>query len=168
MTPVPGLVIRDATPGDVPLMLTFIRELAEFEKLLDQVTATEATLLESLFGQSPAAKALIAEHNGAAVGHAIFFFSYSTFHAARGLYLEDLYVLPAARSKGIGRELMRALAHRALELGCRRFEWSVLTWNTRAIAFYRTLGAQPNMGWQVERVTGDALVALSQPLAQKD
>ncbi len=168
MTPSPGLVIRDATKGDVPVMLTFIRELAEFEQLLDQVTATEAALLESLFGQSPAAKALIAELNGAAVGHAIYFSSYSTFHAARGLYLEDLYVRPAARSRGIGRELMRVLAHRALELGCRRFEWSVLTWNTRAIAFYRTLGAQPNTGWQVERVTGDALLALSQPPAQKD
>lgn len=155
------VVVRDATANDIPLMLTFIRELAEFEALLDQVTATEAALNESLFGAAPAAKALIAELNGDVVGHAIFFFSYSTFHAARGLYLEDLYVRPEARSHGIGRELMRVLAQRALELGCRRLEWSVLKWNERAIAFYRTLGALPMTGWQVERVSGEALVKLS-------
>ena len=153
--------IRCATGSDVPLLLELIRALAEFEKLSHQVVATEATLRASMFGARPYAEALIAEVDGAPVGFALFFHSFSTFLGEPGLYLEDLFVRPEARSQGIGRELMSALARVALERGCRRFEWSVLDWNERALAFYRQLGAEPMSEWTVQRLSGPALERLA-------
>jgi GNAT superfamily N-acetyltransferase len=153
--------IRLATAADVPVILELIRGLAEFERLAHEVVATEADLERTLFGDRPAAEVLIAELGGAPVGFALFFPSYSTFLARSGLYLEDLFVRPAARGRGIGRALMIALARLAVDRGYGRFEWSVLDWNTDAIRFYRALGAVGLDEWTVQRVTGDALVRLA-------
>jgi GNAT superfamily N-acetyltransferase len=149
--------VRSAGPADVPLVLGFIRALAEYEKLSQQVVATEAALTETLFGPRPAAEALIAELDGAPAGFAIFFQSYSTFLARPGLYLEDLFVTPALRRRGVGRALFVHLARLAVERQCGRFEWSVLDWNQPAIAFYESLGAVAMSEWTVFRLTGDAL-----------
>ena len=153
----PTVGIRPATRADVPLILSFIRELAEYERLADAVVATEGALAESLFGDHPAAEVLVASLDDEAVGFALFFHSYSTFLARRGLYLEDLFVRPAARGHGVGRALLAALARVAVERGCGRLEWSVLDWNEPAIGFYRALGAAPMDEWTVFRLTGDAL-----------
>jgi GNAT superfamily N-acetyltransferase len=149
--------IRAAQPADVPLLLQLIRELAEYERLAHQVVAGESELAESLFGQRPAAEALIAELDGKAAGFAVYFTNFSTFLGRPGLYLEDLFVRPAVRRQGVGRALFRHLARVALERKCGRFEWSVLDWNQPAIAFYRSLGAVPLVEWTVFRLTGDAL-----------
>ena len=153
--------LRPATADDVALLLAFIRELGDFERLAHEVVVDEAVLADSLFGARPAAEAVIAEVDGDAAGFALFFHNFSTFHGRRGLYLEDLYVRPAFRARGIGRQLMRHLARTAVERGCARFEWSVLDWNTDAIAFYRELGAVGLDGWTVQRVDGDALQRLA-------
>jgi len=154
-------VIRPATPADVPLILQLIRELAEYEKLSHEVRATEALLRATLFVPQPAAEVVIAEHDGEAVGFAVFFASYSTWEAAPGLYLEDLFVRPEARGKGIGRELLEYLANLTMTRGWARLEWRVLDWNEPSIAFYKKLGAEPLDDWTVFRVTGAALKKLA-------
>lgn len=160
MTTSPSLIIRPATEADVPLILRFIRELAEYERLLHEVVATEERLRDTLFGARPAAEVVVAEHGGDAVGFALFFQNYSTFLAQPGIYLEDLYVSPAARGRGMGRALLAHLAALARARGCGRLEWWVLDWNESAIRFYRSLGAQPMEDWTVFRLTGDALARL--------
>lgn len=149
--------IRSATPADVPLILGLIRELAEYERLLHQVTASEADLRNSLFGAKPAAECVIAEQDGRPAGFALFFHNFSTFLGKPGLYLEDLYVKPELRGKGIGRRLLSHLARLTLERGCGRFEWAVLDWNEPAIRFYERLGAQMLVDWRINRLTGTAL-----------
>ena len=153
--------IRAATPGDVPLILAFIQELAAYEKLGDKVVATEEGLHRSLFGGRPAAEVLIAEVDGAPAGFALFFHNYSTFLGQSGIYLEDLFVRPAHRHRGIGRALLARLASTALERGCGRLEWAVLDWNEEAIGFYRRLGAVAMEGWTTYRLAGEALVDLA-------
>lgn len=154
--------IRPAQPSDTRLILSLIRELAEFEKLLHEVVATEETLHAQLFGPEAVPEVLIAEHEGVGVGFALFFPNFSTFLARPGIYLEDLYVKPEYRSKGIGLKLLSAIAKLAVERGCGRFEWSVLDWNENAIRFYHRLGAKPQNEWTVQRLTGDALRALAE------
>lgn len=153
--------IRPATPADVPLILGLVRELAEFEREPDAVEATEDMLERALFGERPAAEAVIAELDGAPVGFALFFQNFSTWTGRPGIYLEDLYVTPAARGSGTGTALLRHLAGIALDRGCGRFEWAVLDWNEPAINFYRAMGAVGMDEWRVQRVAGDALVALA-------
>ncbi|MFZ5794128.1 MAG: GNAT family N-acetyltransferase [Sphingomonas sp.] len=155
--------IRPATPADVPLILHLVRELAEFEREPDKVVATEPLLQDALFGAHPAAEAVIAELDGKPVGMALFFHNFSTWTGWRGLYLEDLYVTPEARGAGVGKALLKHLAALAVARGCTRFEWSVLDWNEKAIAFYRSMGALPMEEWTVYRVTGEALATLAEP-----
>jgi GNAT superfamily N-acetyltransferase len=155
------MIIRPATQADVPLVLRFIRELADFERLLHEVVATEARLRETLFGARPAAEVVIAEEDGEPLGFALFFHNYSTFLAQPGIYLEDLYVRPEARGRGTGRALLAHLARLARERGCGRLEWWVLDWNESAIRFYRSLGAQPMSDWTVFRLTGSDLSRLA-------
>lgn len=149
--------VRLARPDDAALVLQFIRQLAEYEKLSHQVVATEEQLRQTLFGARPAAEALIAELDGVPAGFALFFHNYSTFLARPGLYLEDLFVSPALRRQGVGRALFTRVARLAVERQCGRFEWSVLDWNAPAIAFYRSLGAEPLSDWTIFRLTGEAL-----------
>jgi GNAT superfamily N-acetyltransferase len=151
------IVLRPATPSDVPLVLEFVRELAEYEKLAHEAVATEAQFHEALFGAAPAAEVVIAEADGQAAGFALFFRNFSTFLGKPGIYLEDLFVRPAFRHRGIARRLMRHLARLAVERGYGRFEWSVLDWNEPAIGFYRSLGAVPMDEWTVQRLAGEAL-----------
>ncbi|MDV3458002.1 GNAT family N-acetyltransferase [Sphingomonas sp. HF-S4] len=153
--------IRPATAADVPLILRLVRELAEFEREPDAVEATEPMLEAALFGERPAAEAVIAELGGEAVGFALFFQNFSTWTGKPGIYLEDLYVTPAARGAGVGTALLRHLAGLALDRGCGRFEWSVLDWNEPAIQFYRAMGAVGMDEWRVQRVAGDALARLA-------
>ncbi|HMP79832.1 MAG TPA: GNAT family N-acetyltransferase [Pirellulaceae bacterium] len=151
------VIIRFAQPTDVDTILTFIRELAEYEKMSDQVVATDQELQGTLFGERPAAEALICEWSGDPVGFAVFFHNYSTFRGRPGLYLEDLYVRPVWRGRGLGRALLQRLALIAVERGCPRMEWSVLDWNQPAIDFYQSLGALPLNDWTVFRLTGESL-----------
>ena len=153
-------MIRSASVDDVPVILGFIRELAEYERLAHEVVADEAQLRATLFGARPAAEVLIAE-DPEPVGFALFFTSYSTFLGKPGLYLEDLFVRPSARSRGHGFALMAACAQLAVERDYGRFEWSVLDWNEPALAFYRKLGAAPMAEWTVQRLVGDGLKALA-------
>jgi GNAT superfamily N-acetyltransferase len=155
------LAIRFAAAADVPLILHFVRSLARYEKLEHEVVADEAALHATLFGPRPAAEVVLAELAGAPVGFALFFTSYSTFLARPGLYLEDLFVEPAARGRGVGLALMSALARIAVDRGYGRFEWAVLDWNTPALEFYRALGALPQSEWTVQRVVGAPLAALA-------
>jgi GNAT superfamily N-acetyltransferase len=155
------LTIRPATVADVALVLDFIPGLAEYERLPHEVVATEALLTETLFGPTPGAEVLLAELDGEPAGFALFFHNFSTFLGRRGLYLEDLFVRPAFRGRGVGRALLARLAALARARGCGRFEWSVLDWNEPAIGFYRALGAVPMEHWTVYRVTGDALDRLA-------
>jgi GNAT superfamily N-acetyltransferase len=148
--------------GDVPLILQFIKELAEYEKVLHGVTATEESLRETLFGPSPSAEVLLAYDDEEPVGFAVYFFNYSSFVDRQGLYLEDLYVRPEARGKGAGRQLLRHLARVAIERGCCRLEWAVLDWNEPAIGFYKRLGAHAMDDWTVFRLSGKALESLAQ------
>ena len=150
-------IIRSATATDVPLILTFIRDLAIYEKLLPEVVATEDTLRRTLFGNSPAAHVVIAEVDGRPAGFALYFFNYSTFLSKPGLYLEDLFVQPEFRGHGTGKALLLHLAKIANARGCGRMEWSVLDWNEPAKGFYKKLGAVPLDDWRVMRLTGDAL-----------
>lgn len=156
-----GPAIRTAVPEDVPLILRFIGELAEYEKLAHEVTATEERLQRALFGVRPAAEVVIAEVDGTPAGIALFFHNFSTFLGLPGIYLEDLFVRPAFRGKGIGRALLAHLAGLALARGCGRLEWAVLDWNAPAIGFYQRLGARAMDDWTVMRVTGEQLVELS-------
>lgn len=154
------LRIKPATPADVPIILQLIRELAEFERLLHEVQATEEQLREHLFGARPSAEVVIARIGDEVAGFALFFHNFSTFLGRPGIYLEDLYVRQKFRGQGCGGALLRHLARLALERGCGRLEWAVLNWNVQAIEFYRKLGAEPMNQWTVYRVTGDALGAL--------
>jgi GNAT superfamily N-acetyltransferase len=156
-----GLRIERATPRDVPLILRLIKALAEYERMSDDVIATEDGLRETLFGARPSAEVVIAYDGNAPAGFALFFQNYSTFLGKPGLYLEDLFVAPEYRGRGYGKALLRHLASLAVERGCGRFEWSVLDWNEPAIGFYKKLGAQPMDAWTIFRVTGDALRKLA-------
>ena len=156
-----SITIIPARERDLPLVHAFIRELAEYERLLPEVHATEDELRRTLFGSEPAAEIVIAYDGEDPAGFALFFQSYSTFLAKPGLYLEDLFVRPAARQKGIGRKLLEHLAALAVARGYGRLEWRVLDWNEPAIRFYRSIGAEPLDDWTVFRVTGDRLHALA-------
>jgi GNAT superfamily N-acetyltransferase len=149
--------IEQASERDVPVILRMIKGLAEYERLLDQVSATEDQLRATLFGPRPAAEVLIGYADTEPVGFALFFHNYSTFLGQPGVYLEDLFVLPEWRGHGLGGMLLKRLAAIALERDCGRLEWSVLDWNTPAIRFYRSLGARAMDEWTVYRVTGEAL-----------
>ena len=153
--------IREATEEDVPLILSLIRELAEYERLSHEVVATEDTLRESLFGERRYAEVLIAEHDGTPAGFALFFHNFSTFLGKPGIYLEDLYVRPVFRGAGIGKKLLVHLARLAKRRDCGRLEWWVLDWNEPSIGFYKKLGAVPMDDWTVYRVTGEALEDLA-------
>jgi len=149
--------IREATEDDVPLILSFIRELAEYEKLSHEVVATEEELRKSLFGERRYAEVLIAEHDGSPAGFAVFFHNFSTFLGKPGIYLEDLYVNPVFRGAGIGKKLLVHLASLAKRRGCGRLEWWVLDWNEPSIGFYKSLGATAMDDWTVYRLAGTAL-----------
>ena len=157
----PAFRINPAAEADVPVILALIRDLAEYEKLSDQVTATEADIARALFADPPRAEAVIARLDGEPIGFALFFHNFSTFLGRSGLYLEDLYVRPPFRGRGFGRRLLVHLARLAVERGCGRFEWSVLDWNEPAIAAYRKAGAEPMDEWTVYRLTGAALRRLA-------
>jgi len=153
--------IRPGTPADVPLILEFIRALAEYEKLTHACVATEEGLTQTLFGARPYAETLIAEWEGAPAGFALYFHSYSTFRAQPGIYLEDLFVKAELRGKGIGKALLARLAQLAVARGCARIEWAVLDWNEPSIGFYKGLGAQPLDDWTTFRITGPELAKLA-------
>jgi GNAT superfamily N-acetyltransferase len=153
--------IREATPADIPVISELIRGLAKFERLEHQVTMTDERLRDGIFGQRPYCEVLIAEDGGRAAGFALFFHSFSTFLGLPGLYLEDLFVVPEHRRKGIGRALLARLAAIAVERDCGRLEWAVLDWNDSAIAFYEELGARPNSEWTTYRIAGQALTRLA-------
>jgi GNAT superfamily N-acetyltransferase len=155
------LTLRSAVDDDVPLILSFIRALADYERLADKVVATEERLRATLFGERRYAEVIVAEWDGRAAGFALFFHNFSTFIGSPGIYLEDLFVLPEMRGKGIGKSLLVKLAQLAIERNCGRVEWAVLDWNEPAIGFYKSLGAEPMSDWTVFRVTGDALPALA-------
>ena len=152
-----GLTIREATPEDIPLMLTLIKELAEYEKLTHTLEATEESMREALFAGRPAAEALMAFYNDEPAGYAIFFHSVSTFLGKAGLYLEDIYVRPHLRGKGIGKAMFVNIARIAAQRKCGRMEWQVLRWNQPAIDFYEALGAEAMDGWLTMRLAGDSL-----------
>jgi GNAT superfamily N-acetyltransferase len=154
------LQIRPAERADVPTVADLIWQLARFEKLEQEVVLTEDLLVAGLFGPHPYAEAVLAEVEGKVIGFALFFHTFSTFLARPGMYLEDLFVLPDHRGRGVGRALLAHLAHLALERGCGRLEWAVLNWNQEAIRFYERLGAHPNTEWTVYRLTGEALQTL--------
>ena len=153
--------IERATARDVPLILSLVKALAEYERLADEAVATEAGLRESLFGPQARAEVAIAYTGDEAVGFAVWFHSYSTFLGRAGLYLEDLFVVPQWRGRGIGRQLLAFVARVAVARGCGRMEWSVLNWNEPAIRFYRRMGARAMDEWTVYRVTGEALTQLA-------
>jgi GNAT superfamily N-acetyltransferase len=155
------LRIVPATEPDIPVILDLIRALAEYEKLSPTVTATEARLRETLFGVKPAAEVLLAHWDGECAGFAVFFPTYSTFLAQPGLYLEDLFVKPHLRGKGIGFALLKRLTGIASERGCGRLEWAVLNWNQPSIRFYKQLGALPLDEWTKYRLTGETLQCLA-------
>jgi len=157
----PLVDIRPATEEDLPLILSFIRKLAVYERLAHQVEATEEVLRSSLFGPAPKAEVLLAFVEGNPAAFALYFQNFSTFVGRPGLYLEDIYVDETHRGKGIGTALFTRLAHIAVERGCRRFEWAVLDWNESAIGFYDKLGAHRLADWQLFRLTGEALVRLA-------
>jgi len=156
-----AVTLRDAVATDVPTLSHFVRALAAYEKLLEQAVATEADLHRFLFTEPRRAEALLAERDGAAVGFAIWYYAFSTFEGRPTLYVEDVFVDPAARGGGIGRAIFADLARRALDQGCARMEWSVLDWNAPSIAFYRSLGAVPREGWTLQRLDHDALQRLA-------
>ncbi len=152
--------VRPAAPDDVPLIASLIRELAEYERLSATVCVTEPLLTEALFGATRAAEAIVGCWDGEAVGFALFFPNFSTFLGRSGLYLEDLFVRPAARGRGIGRAMLKHLARLCGERGYGRMEWAVLDWNEPAIEFYKGLGASPLNDWTMFRLTGRALATL--------
>jgi GNAT superfamily N-acetyltransferase len=155
------VTVRVATPADTPLILEFIKGLAEYEKLLHEVEATEADIRRDLFGENPRCYCDIAEHAGRPVGFALWFYNYSTFRGRAGIYLEDLFVLPEARGLGAGKALLSRLAQRCVDADLGRLEWWVLDWNKPAIDFYDSLDAQAMTDWTVRRVDGEALKRLA-------
>jgi len=156
-----GLRLRDVTPEDAGLVVHFVRALAEYEKLLHEVQATEEDFRRLLFGNPRLAEALVAEWEGTPVGFALWYYSVSTFDGRAKLYVEDVFVNPEARGRGIGRAIFTELARRTVMQGCSRMEWSVLDWNAPSIAFYRSIGALPREGWTLQRLSGDALRTLA-------
>jgi len=156
MTP----TIRSATPADAPLIYGFVRDLAEYERLSHEVEATQADIVRDLFGATPRVYCDIAEAGGAAVGFALWFYSYSTFRGRHGIYLEDLFVRPQARGQGAGKALLAGLARRCVDERLGRLEWAVLDWNAPAIAFYDSLGAAAKVDWIIRRLDGEALARL--------
>jgi GNAT superfamily N-acetyltransferase len=160
-SPSKNVSIRPATPADSALILKFIRDLAEYEKLLDSVETSEADIAVALFGPNPRAFADIAEIDGAPVGFALWFYNFSTFVGRHGIYLEDLFVRPEARGSGAGKALLANLAKRCVDENLGRLEWAVLDWNAPSIAFYDSLGAAALDEWIVRRMTGEALRTLA-------
>jgi len=157
----PSIHIQPAVEKDIPLILRFIKELAEYERLSSQCVATEALLRGALFGEKKFAEVVIAYYENEPAGFAIFFHNFSTFLSRPGIYLEDLFVFPHFRKKGIGKALLIHLARIAKERNCGRFEWAVLDWNEPSIAFYKKLGAVPLDDWKIFRLTGEALEFLA-------
>jgi GNAT superfamily N-acetyltransferase len=155
------LQIRAARQEDLGVLLDFVHQLAGYEQLSHLVTATEDSLRECLFGAQPAAEALLALDGSSAVGFAVYFHTFSTFLGRRGLWLEDLFVIPSARGKGVGKALLLHVARIAHQRGCGRYEWTALDWNTPAIAFYESLGAVQMNEWKIFRVTQDRLAGLA-------
>jgi GNAT superfamily N-acetyltransferase len=155
------ITIRPATPDDVPRVLEFIRDLAIYERLEHQVSASEAQLREALFGERRYAEVVFACSGGEPVGFALFFHNFSTFKGQPGIYLEDLFVRPEARGRGVGKQLLSYLARTAVERRCARLEWAVLDWNEPSLGFYRSLGAVPMDEWTVFRLTGEALTLVA-------
>lgn len=153
--------VRPATPADVPTILRFIKELADYERAPQEAIATRELLHDALFSNRPACESFIGEIGSVPEGFALFFHNFSTWKGRRGVYLEDLYVTPAARGKGLGKALLSRVAQVAIERGCPRLEWAVLDWNTPALEFYHALGAEPMSEWTVHRVTGEALTKLA-------
>ena len=154
------MTVRPIRPDDVPAAVALVRELADYEQALHEARLTEEQLTGALFGDSPALFGHVAEHDGEVVGIALWFLNFSTWRGTHGIYLEDLYVSPAHRGTGLGRELLRALAAVCVERGYSRLEWSVLDWNAPSIEFYRSVGALAQDGWTVYRLDGDALATL--------
>ena len=163
----PRFTIRPATADDAPRLLAFIRGIAEYERLTHQVRATEEGLLASLFGDDPAAEALLAFADDEPAGFAVYFHTYSTFLARRGMHLEDLYVSPEYRRLGLGTLLLRRVAAIAVERGCGRFEWLALDWNTDAHRFYEEMGAEMLPEWRLFRIQGDSLRGLAEETGEK-
>ncbi len=161
-TSLPEFVIRQAEKNDCGLILAFIKELADYEKLSHEVVASVEMLEETLFGDTPFAKVIIAEYQNKAVGYALFFHNFSTFTGRPGIYLEDLYVQPAYRGQGFGKCLLAYIADLAVQMRCTRVEWSVLDWNEPSIQFYRSIGAKPMDEWTVQRLDGEALAQFAQ------
>jgi GNAT superfamily N-acetyltransferase len=157
------MTVRPVRPGDVPALVGLVRELAEYERALDEVRLTEQQLTASLFGEAPALFGHVAEVDGEVVGLALWFLNFSTWRGTHGIYLEDLYVRPGHRGAGLGRELLRTLAAVCAERGYSRLEWSVLDWNTPSIEFYKAAGAVPMDEWTVFRLTDDALRDFARP-----
>ena len=153
--------LREAGPADLPVVVRFVRALAEYERLLHEAVATEEDFRVALFGTPPRAGAMVAECGAAPVGLCLWYYTFSTFTGRPGLYIEDIFVDPAHRRRGIGLAFFRAMARRAVAEGCARMEWSVLDWNAPAIAFYRKLGAVPKGEWTVQRLSGEALRTLA-------
>jgi len=163
MSAAPGTIeVRVASPADTPLVLEFIKDLAEYERLAHEVEATEADIRRDLFGENPRCFCDIAEDGGRPVGFALWFYNYSTFRGRAGIYLEDLFVEPGARGVGAGKALLRRLAQRCVEADLGRLEWAVLNWNEPSIAFYDSLGASAKDDWTVRRLDGEALTRLAE------
>ena len=161
------VVIREARPSDSPLIYQFIRDLADYEKLLHEVRATEQAIAEILFGPSPRAFCDIADLDGQPVGFALWFYSVSTFEGRHGIYLEDLFVKPEARGAGAGKALLRRLAQRCRDDGLMRLEWAVMDWNAPSIAFYDSLGATAKTEWITRKLSGEALEKLAENVPAK-
>jgi GNAT superfamily N-acetyltransferase len=157
-----SLTIRPAEPGEAGIVLALVRELAEYERLADAVDATEASIDAALFGPSPRVFCDVAEWQGEPVGIALWFLNFSSFRGRNGIYLEDIFVRPAHRGRGIGKALLAGLAKRCVAEGWTRLEWAVLDWNTPSIAFYKAQGAELLSDWTVCRVSGDALLRLAE------
>ncbi len=160
-TKIDGFTIRHAVESDVPLILSFIKELADYEKLSHEVLATEEDFRQNLFGEKKFAEVVIGEYNSEPVGYALYFYNFSTFLGKPGLYLEDLYVRQEARGKGFGKALLAYLARLAVDQKCGRFEWAVLDWNEPSINFYESLGASLMKEWIITRIDGDNLLKLA-------
>jgi GNAT superfamily N-acetyltransferase len=156
------LRVRASEPSDAALIHGFIRDLAEYERLLHEAVATEADIAEALFGANPRVFCDIVEKDGEGLGFALWFYNFSTFRGRHGIYLEDLFVRPEARGLGAGKALLKALARRCVDEGLARMEWSVLDWNQPAIVFYDGLGAASQSEWTTRRLSGDALEALAE------
>jgi GNAT superfamily N-acetyltransferase len=152
-----GIILKKVEEADLPLLLWFIKKIAEYEMLSHEVTADIDTLRDSFFSEKSNAESYIGYLNGEPVAYSIYFYNFSSFLGKKGMYLEDLFVLPEHRSKGIGKKILAFLAKKAVSEGCGRFEWAVLNWNTPAIDFYKSLGAVSMDGWTIFRLSGDAL-----------